>query len=230
MMYGSCNSQIFGVHEQASGFGVVGDTLTYYGGIDEWAKAADSTNVRIMRTRQGGEQWGWNYPDGVIDPTIRLICDSVNVPQFVWEGESYPDKDRRAYAPLITTDDRGASIIPAGGHAVTMTPIGKTILESLETDTIAASIPSWTADTVWTNVTDTSGLLKFIFMQECSRVGLKPIPNLAAIMAGVKTPNAYIHIWLKSASRILYAHYGQTSIPLILGKLEIDSDGIVSLA
>lgn len=230
MMYGSCNAQIFGIHEGSTGFGVVGATLTYYGGIDEWAKSADSTNVRIMRTRQNGEQWGWTYPDGVIDPTIRAICNSVNVPQYIWEGESYPDKDRRDYVPLITTNDRGESIIPSGGHAVTVLPFGQSVLESIETDTIAASIPSWTADTIWSSITDTSELLKFIFMQECSRVGLKPKQNLAAIMAGVNRPGAYIHIWLKSASRILYAHYGQTAIPLILAKLEIDSNGIASIA
>jgi len=231
IQYGACNAQAFAVHKGATPTGLVGTALTSPKALDVWSRKNSVTDINVFRATVAGQQWGWEYETDSVYPIVRIIRNSSDGVVYAFEAESKTDHFRTDYIPLIATDDYDRSIIPSGGSAVWMVMPSETDLETIEALVVADSIPAWASGTAWSAYTTTQ-LLKQLFRQEQSRLGLYLHSTIGEVFTrshSVEEYKAYMLLWMRSASRILYDHYGQTCIPLILDKFSVDSDGYVSL-
>lgn len=230
--YGASNAQAFAVHSGATPIGIAGTALTSPKAIDVWARKNTVTDINIFRATAPGQQWGWMYSAEDINPAIRVVRTSAGVPVYVWEAENKTDQNRTAYIPLIETDDYGVTVIPSGGSAVWLTMPSSTDLSTLETQVLAASVPSWVTDTIWSGYTVTN-LLKELFRSKQAQAGLLLTNTISSVFDRLHSKeeyDLYILLWLRTASQILYSHYGNTCIPLILDKFSVDTAGMVTLS
>lgn len=239
--YGSSNAYAWAIHPQASPFRT-GDNANRTDSIAE-------IGVQIVRNTNGfpyvvkggmGQRWDhfslvcWQYADANLSPEIWVVRRSNDEVSHVWEAESRFDPKRDTdVSPMITTMQNGRSIIPDGGSNVKCYFPSSSVLSSLETDVQNASLPSWVTNSVYDHITTTTNLLKRIFRESQRLHALKEYDDLDALFAVSMLPkqiNLYKLLWMREASRILYDYRGTSCIELIMNKLRVDSNGVVSYA
>jgi hypothetical protein len=240
---GSCNANIFSVNRGAFGFHNAGPNTTgREGELRYFNHRFEQPHQRLMMTpfwNTPGLNWLWEYASyrqNSFSPEMWGVCNASGQAQIVWEAEHKEDPDKPSQQPILLTNLAFQSIIPAGGFAIKIQSPAKSVLESLETDTIAVDIAdvSWvSASPSWSNAENTSQLLEWIFRYETRVHGLKEYATISEVfdfLLDRQISELYRLLWLRSASKILYNHLGDTAIPLIRGKFIVDSTyGIVSL-
>lgn len=230
--YASCNAQEFLVHDITTAPAAVGEALAEQKQIWFFGRRNDTDNYRLLRTTAPGQQWGWNFLHTLYDPQVRIVRQSDDIPLYVWESETPVSYVRQDVSPIIETDDYGRSYIPSGGSAVWMNQPTEEQLDTLKDIVEAASTPSWLSDTNWTHITTNAQLLKLLFWNEQRRGNLEPYNDHTQVFNRQHSSRDFdwkILIWLRCASRILYDHFGQSCIPLILNRFSIDEYGSVTL-
>lgn len=230
--YGASNAQAFAVHHGSTPIGIAGTALTSPKALDVWGRKNTVTDINIFRSTAPGQQWGWTYKSENINPLIRVIRTSTGTPVYVWEAETPVDNSRQYYVPLLETDDYGIDIIPSGGSAVWITLPGETELDTIKTEVESSSAPSWATGTIWSGYS-AAELIREMFRNDQGRVGLRLHSTISEVFDWLHSKDEYdmyILIWLRIASKILYSHYGNTCIPLILDKFSVDTAGMVTLA
>lgn len=232
LRFGSCNAQEFMVHEDCMRPEIAGSELESQKQIWYFGRRNDDTNIGLLRATSPGQHWGWRYTAEHDSPGIRVIRQSDDIPLYIWEAESRVDEYRLDYIPLLETDEYGRSVIPSGGSAVWMIFPPYTALQTIQTDVEAASLPGWASDTIWSNLTTTKDLLRATFVHAQSRTNKREFQTIDEVMERLMRKRyyqIYVLIWMRQASRILYEHYGQSCIPLILNRFSIDEYGSVTL-
>jgi len=232
MNCGSCNAQTFAVHEGAMDIALVGvPPLRDYGSINYWGRRDDVNNIRLLRSRIAGEQWGWSYESRLRGPHIQIVRRSDDTPVYVWEADSIIDQHRPDYKPIMETDDRGVSIIPDGGSSIACYFPDTTAIESIESDIAAAEVPGW-AETTNYYMDNPVKFFNYIWRNEQARHGISIYPTIWEAYKRdhpSKAYDFYTLLWMRCASRVLYGHYGQTCIPLILNNFKVDEIGNIYL-
>lgn len=179
-----------------------------------------------------GELVVWEYKEELISPEIWVVRKSDDSVTHVWEAESKFSQDRFSENPIITTMQNGKSIAEPSGSSVQMLPISSAVIASIETDITNASAPAWIADTKYNDFTDTDKLQQFLWIEEQGRRGLLVYESTTALTVGYIPPDELELrklLWLRQASRIIHDHFGQTCVPLIESKMNVDSDGTPSV-
>lgn len=234
IQYGSSNAQYFMIHPSSTRPSFVGTTFSSRDGhIDHFGIQDDYINPGILRSRYPGEEWGWNYQSNLRFPEVQCVRNSNDDIIYLWEADMRVDYDRLEYPAIITIDPvRDVSIIPVGGSFVYCNFPLLSDMESIESLVNAASSPAWLSDTRYSGLSNTR-LLLALYKYEQGRLDMpsryKTIGETFNHDMRIQIKHAYILAWLRCASRILYSHYGQTCIPLLLDKFSCDSNGNLAL-
>lgn len=231
--YGSCNAQYFLVHDTTQRPYYAGTTFSSRdGAIEFFGKITENTSrmdIGVMRSRYATEEWGWTYENPLIKPQIQIVRQSDDTILYVWEADYWLDGLREDYDAILTTDPiRDVTIIPDGGSIVTCNMPSLPDLSRIEGYVQSAGIPLWILSTRFSDST-TTRLLQYLFNQEQSRLSLERRHNSISDALTHSYPpqiyNAFIITFMRSASRLLLSHYGQTCIPLLKHYFSCDSYG-----
>jgi len=225
-MYASCDAQYFQFHAGARDFFCAKpDASLRETSLEFWKMGQSSVGKRLARVKKAGEPWCWTYDSQKIKPEIWCVVDSAGAVQYVWEGESSVNPDAPGSNPIETTLEQGGSIIPSGGSAVKIqlpryddTGDFTLGLNTIETNVLAAAIPSWVTGTFFEQFTAVADLLEILFrqMQHSRRIRIyKNLTTLSAPIMDITTADHYTLLWLRAASMIINNHAAETAIPLI---------------
>lgn len=228
---GSCNAETFAVNQnsdQPYRAGIQPDTQRRRRGADEgWLNYVSSPFHRVWNQRDRGDVVLWNYErdDREYNPYFWAVYNSDLSIRDFWESESDPDSSiDRGNMPIIYDSPHDTN--PGGGGNLQILLPKFSVLESLETDVIATSLPSWITGTVYDIYPNTTLLLSYLFMEKQVKHRLIPYADISTLSQKLlesKLVRLYHILWLRSASQILYDHKGDTMIPLVLNKLQVNT-------
>lgn len=227
---GSCNFPLFSVHPGSRAFRAVGPAQDNTRHIEH---RIEKNNTSALMRSEAEALWGWEYESEDYSPQIWVVRNtSTGAVTHCWEAESEVGE-----TPIC-----GQQIGLQGGLISTLPPTSEIkqiliplddVIETLEAEIIAGSLPAWVPGSEWEWATDPETLLNFMFQKECLLHELRVFENIAEIYnreMPIYTTNEYTTIWLRCACSILYNYLSvDTIIPLIIDRFIIDENGQVTL-
>lgn len=228
----SCNAERWLAHRSAQNF--VGVTIGAQNRIEYHMREGD-TGVSV-RQQRAGDVWGWRYASTQPAPSVWCGLDSGGALILVWEGDEAYDPVWAESNPIYTVNAVGKAALAGGNYVKAIMP-DEAILEELQADIDAATLPAWISGSGWENYFDEASYLQSqLFLEGQAEEGFRygrwtaytEYINRSDVGYGEK--RGLTLYWLRAASQVLMDHRYPSIIPLALDRFSVSANGEISLA
>ena len=233
-MIGACNAQWFGVHRGAHSFHHVGAEVSKQLHLDNFV-FAPVPRYPVMQQPTPGGTWAWEFEEDIGQAEVYAILDADSKPVAIWEGATgiRPDLSSEVFPFLRNVPLRsggvGASLIPVGGSAVRVLWFPQAFLDSIEALVSTASLPSWCEGGQYEGATCTEALqaIYYGYQYEAGLTAYTRTQEKTRYLPAQGELFLRNVLFLRGASRLLYAHVGDSLIPLMMNVYTGDQGIIV---
>lgn len=229
--FGSCNFPLFSVHPGSRAFRAVGPAQDNTRHIEH---RIEKSNTSALMRSEAEALWGWEYESDEYSPEIWVVRNtSTGAVTHVWESE-VGTGDIPICGQQVGLQGGSISILPPTSEIKQILIPLDDVIETLEAEIIAGSLPAWVPGSEWEWATDPETLLNFMFQKEIISRRLRVFDNIITSVYATEMPiyttNEYTTLWLRCACSIMYNYIAvNTIIPLIIDRFIINENGQVSL-